>query len=68
MAKKQTLSRVFKHGSLTLPDPNPRLTAEQVRDSYASTYPELATALIKGPDYAKGKETYTFKESIGAKG
>lgn len=67
MAKK-TLSRIFKHGSIVLPDPNPSLSASEVRDSYASTYPELATALIKGPDYGEGTETYTFKEAIGAKG
>ena len=63
-----TLRRVFKHGSIELPDPALTMTPAQVRDSYAATYPELATAIIKGPDHASGKETYTFKASIGTKG
>tara|TARA_B110001469_G_C9297718_1_gene162399 strand:+ start:283 stop:489 length:207 start_codon:yes stop_codon:yes gene_type:complete len=68
MATTTTLRRVFKHGSIELPDPSLALTPIQVRDSYAATYPELATATIKGPDHANGKETYTFKQSIGTKG
>ncbi len=68
MAQKTTLKRVFKHGAIELPDPNPRLSPEQVRDQYAATYPGLATASIKGPDYGEGKESYSFKETLGAKG
>jgi len=63
-----TLKRVFKHGAIELPDPNASLTPEQVRNTYASSYAELATASIKGPDYVDGKEIYTFKEVVGAKG
>lgn len=63
-----TLRRVFKHGSIELPDPALTMTPVQVRDSYAATYPELATANIKGPEHAQGKELYTFQEVIGAKG
>ena len=68
MATKTTLKRVFKHGAMELPDLNPSLTPEQVRDQYAGAYTELATAQIKGPDHGEGKQTYTFKESVGAKG
>lgn len=64
---KQTLRRVFKFGAIELPDIS-GLEPEKVRDSYAASYPELATAQIKGPEYADGKQTYTFEKSLGAKG
>lgn len=53
---------------MELPDPNPELEPEKVRDAYAASYPTLATAAIKGPDATDGKLIYTFKESVGAKG
>lgn len=67
MAKTTQLKRVFKHGAIELPDIT-GLTPDQVRDQYAATYPELATAQIKGPDHADGKQTYTFTAALGAKG
>lgn len=68
MATKKTAIRVFKHGAMELPDPNPELEPEKVRDAYAASYPTLATATVKGPDATDGKLIYTFKESVGAKG
>lgn len=67
MATTKKLQRVFKYGAIVLSD-IPGLKPEQVRDAYAATYPELATATIKGPDHADGKQTYTFDRSLGAKG
>lgn len=67
MAKTTQLKRVFKHGAIELPDIE-GLTPEQVKGSYAGTYPELTSATIKGPDHEDGKQTYTFQQSLGVKG
>ncbi|MGH9440441.1 MAG: PRTRC system protein C, partial [Terriglobia bacterium] len=35
----RTLERSFSYLGLRLPDPDPKLTPEQVRDVYCTTYP-----------------------------
>jgi PRTRC genetic system protein C len=67
MAKIKQLTRIFKHGAIVLPD-IPGQTPEQVRNTYAATYSELAIASIKGPDHEDGKEIYHFKSEAGVKG
>ena len=42
--------RTFSYNGLHLPDPDSRLTPEQVRDFYASAYPEITTASVEGPE------------------
>ncbi len=45
------LTRVFKMGPITLPDPDPSgaMAAEAVRDLYTVNYPHLADCAIDGP-------------------
>jgi PRTRC genetic system protein C len=64
----EKLERVFLFGSAKLPDPDPAMTVEQVRDMYVSTYPELATAAVEGPSPVNGMQQYTFTRAVGAKG
>ncbi|MGH7744931.1 MAG: PRTRC system protein C [Candidatus Dormibacteria bacterium] len=68
MIKVQTLPRIFTYNGLTLPDPNPNFTAEQVREMYVPAYPELATAAIEGPAATDRGMEYTFTRAVGAKG
>lgn len=68
MIKVEPLSRVFVFNGAKLPDPNPSLTVEQVRDVYINTYPELATAAVEGPSPVNGTMQYTFTRAVGAKG
>ena len=42
-------ARIFTYSGLTLPDPDSRLSPEDVKAAYATQYPELATAAINGP-------------------
>lgn len=44
-----TYKRVFKHGNITLADPNPDMTPEQVMGFYSNQYPELTTSNVHGP-------------------
>ncbi len=63
--------RRFTYKGMDLPDPSPEgapLTTEQVRDAYAGTYPELATARVKGPTREGDVEVFTFVENAGVKG
>jgi PRTRC genetic system protein C len=62
------ITRSFRYNSITLPDPNPALGPEQVREFYASQYPELNNAVVEGPLTRNAVATYTFTRAAGAKG
>jgi PRTRC genetic system protein C len=66
--KVQTLQREFLYNGIKLPDPNPQMSIEQVRDTYATAYPEVTTAAIEGPDTVGDKAVYRFVRAIGVKG
>jgi PRTRC genetic system protein C len=68
MIEVKALERRFTYNGTRLPDPNPAFTAEEVRDMYVSTYPELATASVEGPSPNDGAMEYTFTRAVGAKG
>lgn len=61
-------TRFFAYSGINLPDPNPRLSPEEVKAAYATQYPELATAAINGPEAVGDKLRYEFVRAIGAKG
>lgn len=64
----QELDRIFRYNSVDLLDPGIQYTAEQVRDFYAPTYPEILNAAIEGPEEKDGKLVYTFRRAVGTKG
>jgi PRTRC genetic system protein C len=62
------ITRNFRYNSITLPDPNPALGPEQIREFYATQYPELNNAVVEGPVTSNALATYTFIRAAGAKG
>lgn len=62
------ITRNFKYNSVDLPDPNPSLGPDDVRQFYASQYPELLNAVVEGPTTKAGVATYSFARAAGAKG
>ncbi|MGM9776790.1 MAG: PRTRC system protein C [Prevotella sp.] len=60
--------RVFQHGKVTLSDPNPDMSPEQVMAFYSNQYPELTTSNVHGPKIENDKAVYTFKTTVGTKG
>jgi len=68
----QNLTREFrfkKDGTnVTLPDPNPDFTVNEVLQFYGNQYPELTTATLEGPKTDNGKAVYTVKTTVGTKG
>ena len=62
------LTRKFQYNSITLSDPNPALTPEQVKEVYAGQYPELTNSVVEGPVTKGGTATYKFTRAVGSKG
>ena len=64
------LKRVFKlkNGTLTLEDPDSRMSLSEVTDFYSINYPELTTATLHGPELEEDRAVYRFKTTIGTKG
>lgn len=63
----KTMERVFKFNGVNLPDPNPKMEIEAVRDLYTHQYPELSSASMK-METVKDKMLVTFEKVIGHKG
>lgn len=68
MLQASPLRRSFSFLGCKLPDPNPKLTAEEVRSFYSAQYPDLATAAITGPETVGDKLIFRFERAIGTKG
>ena len=62
------VTREFSFNGVKLPDPDPRLSPEQVRSVLATMYPDIATASITGPEAVGDKLRYSFVRAIGVKG
>ena len=66
------LKRVFilKKGNdtLTLEDPDSRMSLSEVTDFYSINSPELTTATLHGPELEEDRAVYRFKTTIGTKG
>lgn len=68
------MSRVFVYDGREFPDPDPNLSAEEVRTSMSNFFPELANAEIKESERDSEtepgqKETvYEFRRRVGTKG
>ena len=68
MITETRMSRDFSYNGLKLPDPNPAMTPEEVRQFYATQYPDITTASITGPEAEGDKLRYSFVRAIGSKG
>jgi PRTRC genetic system protein C len=64
----QTLEREFNYNGVKLPDPNPHMSVEEVKEMYSAQYPELLTAAIEGPEMIDGKMMFKFVRAVGSKG
>ena len=66
------LKRVFilkkGNGTLTLEDPDSRMSLSEVTDFYSINYPELTTATLHGPELEEDRAVDRFKTTIGTKG
>lgn len=68
MLEIKFLKRKFLYDSVELPDPNPELSKEGVRDLLANQYPELTAGTIVGPRVEGEYQIFEFKTALGTKG
>lgn len=68
MIEAKVLPGNFTYNRVKLPDPDPRMTPEDVKTIYSHQYPELATAAIAGPEATGETLQYSFTRAIGTKG
>jgi PRTRC genetic system protein C len=64
----QPAGRVFVYNGQEYPDPDPALTAEQVRRELARFVPELTNADVREERRADGTAQFTFSRRLGTKG
>ena len=64
----EKLIREFRYNGVVLQDPNSTFNLVQVRDFYATVYPEIISADIEGPEQLGAKAIYTFRRAVGTKG
>lgn len=66
------LKREFKFKkdgtNVTLPDPNPEFSIQEVMQFYSGQYPELTTATLEGPKVEGKSAVYSVKTTVGTKG
>jgi PRTRC genetic system protein C len=66
--KAAVLPREFYYQRSPIPDPNPQMSVEDVRELLTPSYPEIATATVTGPLDTGTALCYTFARAIGSKG
>lgn len=66
--KVEPLTREFHYNGVKLVDPLPSSDPEKIKAFYSALYPEIASAIVEGPEYKGSKVVYTFKRSVGTKG
>lgn len=69
---RQALKRKFvftdNGQKITLADPNPLMTPDEVLSFYSATYPQLTTSSVGSPTYDGDFAVYTVKTTLGTKG
>lgn len=60
--------REFLFNKIPLADPDPAMSAQQVKEFYAGSYPELNNAEIEGPEPVGNALRYEFRKAVGTKG
>ena len=68
MITETRMSREFSYMGVKLPDPNSMMTPEEVRQFFATQFPDITTASITGPEADGEKLRYSFVRAIGSKG
>jgi PRTRC genetic system protein C len=64
----RVLPRAFSYMGLQLPDPDPALTPEQVRDALSAQYPEITNSVLVWEDARGDKLVFKFTRAIGTIG
>jgi len=66
--KADVLPREFYYQGSRIPDPNAKMSVDEVRELLTPACPEIATATLTGPEDTGTALRYTFARAIGSKG
>jgi PRTRC genetic system protein C len=66
--KTSVLPRELVFNGSRIPDPDPQMSVDQIRDLLTPSYPEIATATMVGPEDTGTSLRYSFSRAIGSKG
>jgi PRTRC genetic system protein C len=61
MATIKTAQRIFKMGSVELPDPDPSLSPKKVVELYSTNYPQLKSATVSEPELIGDRLVYIIE-------
>lgn len=61
------MARIFIYEKQEMPDPDPAMTTDEVRQHYSTFFPELSNAEVK--ESKRGDDTlFTMTKRVGTKG
>lgn len=61
------MARIFVYDGRKFPDPDPKMTVDEVRQHFTTFFPELSNA--SSTESKEGDDTlYTFSRRVGTKG
>lgn len=64
----KNLPRIFTYEQITLDDPDPDKSPDDVMALYSSHYPALINGHVEGPELTEENLVYKFVTQLGAKG
>lgn len=62
------VQRVFLYNGRTLPDPDPHMPPEQVKQFYSAIHADLTNAVVEGGAFEGTNQTFEFRRGLGTKG
>lgn len=62
------VQRVFLYNGRTLPDPNPSMSPEQVKQFYSAIHADLTNAAVEGGEFEGDTQKFVFRRGVGTKG
>jgi PRTRC genetic system protein C len=62
------VTRVFMYNGRMLPDPDPTMNPNEVKQFYAAIHADLTNAAVEGGQFEGDTQVFEFKRAIGTKG
>lgn len=62
------VQRVFLYNGRALPDPDPAMSPDLVRQFYSAIHADLTNAVVEGGAFEGTTQTFEFRRGLGTKG
>lgn len=67
-AQIAVIQRTFLYSGRTLPDPDPSMSPEAVKNHYSAIHADLTNAAVEGGEFEGDTQVFHFRRSVGSKG